>query len=159
MQRESVTANGQRKDRKRYWIRAIDFSGKENEKKLRYLCKCPINILRIECCVWHNGSIYYKYSALENGGRIMRIDAYMQVNQLYKTNKTKSDKRSGKADSRDSLEISDFGNAYQVAKQAASEAEPVRTERVREIQAQMAAGTYNVSLEDVADKMADQLLA
>ena len=88
----------------------------------------------------------------------MRIDAYMQVSQLYKTNKTKSDKKSGKADSRDSLEISDFGNAYQVAKQAAAEAEPVRADRVREIQAQMAAGTYNVSLEDVADKMADQLL-
>ena len=89
----------------------------------------------------------------------MRIDAYMQVNQLYKTSKSKNDKKSGKAGSRDSLEISDFGNAYQVAKQAASEAGPVRAERVKEIQAQMAAGTYNVSIEDVADKMADQLLA
>jgi anti-sigma28 factor (negative regulator of flagellin synthesis) len=30
---------------------------------------------------------------------------------------------------------------------------------VKEIQAQMAAGTYSVSIEDVADKMADALLS
>lgn len=94
----------------------------------------------------------------KNGGNIMRIDAYMQVNQLYKTNKTKRGAKSEKADTRDSLEISNFGNAYQVAKQAASQGSSVRANRVKEIQAQMAAGTYNVSMEDVADKLADQLL-
>ena len=35
----------------------------------------------------------------------------------------------------------------------------MRSERRREIQAQMAAGTYQVSIEDVADKMADALLS
>ena len=72
----------------------------------------------------------------------MRIDAYMQVSQIYQANKTKNAPKTGKAGSRDSLEISSFGNAYQVAKQA-----------------QMAAGTYSVSIEDVADKMADALLS
>lgn len=89
----------------------------------------------------------------------MRIDAYMQVSQLYKTNKTKRDMKLETKDDRDSLEISDFGSAYQVAKQAAEQGEPVRADRIEEIRAQMAAGTYNVSIEDVADKLADQLLA
>ena len=89
----------------------------------------------------------------------MRIDAYMQVSQLYKTNKTKRDMKSETKDGRDSLEISDFGSAYQVAKQAAEQGEPVRADRIEEIRAQIAAGTYNVSIEDVADKLADQLLA
>ena len=89
----------------------------------------------------------------------MRIDTYMQVGQLYKTNKAKTNVKPGKANSRDSLEISDFGNAYQVAKQAAEQGSPVREERVKEIKAQMEAGTYNVSIEDVAGKLAEQLLA
>ena len=85
----------------------------------------------------------------------MRIDAYMQVSQIYQANKTKNAPKTGKAGSRDSS----FGNAYQVAKQAASQASDVREDKVKEIQAQMAAGTYSVSIEDVADKMADALLS
>ena len=56
----------------------------------------------------------------------MRIDAYMQVSQIYQANKTKNAPKTGKAGSRDSLEISSFGNAYQVAKQAASQASDER---------------------------------
>lgn len=89
----------------------------------------------------------------------MRIDAYMQVNQLYQTNKTKNAPKAGKAGGKDSLEISSFGNAYQVAKQAVAQNSDVRADRVKEIQAQMAAGTYHVSIEDLADKMADRLLS
>lgn len=89
----------------------------------------------------------------------MRIDAYIQVNQLYNTNKAKNAPKANKADSKDSLEISSFGNAYQVAKQAVAQSSDVRADRVKEIQAQLAAGTYQVSLEDVADKMADDLLS
>lgn len=89
----------------------------------------------------------------------MRIDAYMQVSQLYNTNKTKNNAKSDREKSRDSLEISSFGNAYQVAKQATSQNSAVRADRVKEIQAQMAAGTYSVSIEDVADKLADTLLS
>lgn len=88
----------------------------------------------------------------------MRIDPYMQVNQLYNPNKPKANAKNGKASGKDKLEISDFGNAYQVAKQAVAQGSDVRSDRVKEIQAQMAAGTYNVSLKDVADKMADMLL-
>ena len=89
----------------------------------------------------------------------MRIDAYMQVNQLYNTNKSKNGAKSGKTSSKDSLEISSFGSAYQVAKQAASQSSDVREDKIKEIRAPMAAGTYSVSLEDVAEKMADKLLS
>ena len=89
----------------------------------------------------------------------MRIDAYMQVNQLYNANKTKKGKRANQSGSRDSLEISSFGNAYQTAKQAVSQSPDVRQEKIQEIQAQMASGSYKVSIEDVADKMADMLLS
>ncbi len=88
----------------------------------------------------------------------MRIDPYIQVNQLYNTDKRKTNVNPARANGKDKLEISEFGNAYQVAKQAAAQGSDVRPERVKEIQAQLAAGTYNVSIEDVADKMADMLL-
>lgn len=89
----------------------------------------------------------------------MRIDAYMQVSQLYNSNKTKNAPQANRTDNRDSLEISSVGNAYQIAKQAIAQGSDVRAERVKEIQAQMAAGTYKVSIEDVADKMAEALLS
>ncbi len=89
----------------------------------------------------------------------MRIDAYMQVNQLYNTNKAKNKTKVDKAREKDSLEISDFGSAYHVAKQAVGQNSDVRADKVKEIQERMAAGTYQVSIEDVADKMADMLLA
>ena len=41
----------------------------------------------------------------------MRIDAYMQVSQIYQANKTKNAPKTGKAGSRDSLEISSFGRS------------------------------------------------
>ncbi|MCH5252754.1 MAG: flagellar biosynthesis anti-sigma factor FlgM [Lachnospiraceae bacterium] len=89
----------------------------------------------------------------------MKIDAYMQVNQLYNANKPKKGTKADKSGTKDSLEISSFGNAYQVAKQAASQSPDVRQERIQEIQTQLASGSYKVSLEDVADKMADMLLS
>ena len=89
----------------------------------------------------------------------MKIDAYMQVSQLYNTTKTKKAMNKGsEASNSDKLEISDFGKEYQIAKQATQGASDVREEKVQDIKQRMAAGTYNVSIEDVADKLADQLL-
>ena len=76
----------------------------------------------------------------------MRIDAYMQVSQIYQANKTKNAPKTGKAGSRDSLEISSFGNAYQVAKQAASQASDVREDKVKEIQAQQEPILYQLKM-------------
>lgn len=90
----------------------------------------------------------------------MRIDAYMQVNSMYyHTKKMKNAPKAGKASGRDSLEISSFGSAYQVAKQAAAQGADVRADRVKDIQERMAAGTYQVSVEDIAEKMAEKILS
>ncbi len=89
----------------------------------------------------------------------MRIDAYMQVNQLYQASKPKSAAKSSKSISEnDSLEISNVAKDYQVAKKAASEASDVREDKVKDIMERMKAGTYNVSLEDVAENLANRLL-
>ncbi len=89
----------------------------------------------------------------------MRIDAYMQVNQLYQASKSKSASKSSKsASANDSLEISDFGKDYQIAKKAAAEVSEVREDKVRDIRERMKAGTYNVSIEDVAENLAERLL-
>lgn len=88
----------------------------------------------------------------------MRIDAYMQVNQLYKAGKPRSSSKSSKSDSTDSLEISSIGKDYQVARKAVSDRSDIREEKVQDIMDRMKAGTYNVSIEDVADKLADRLL-
>ena len=88
----------------------------------------------------------------------MRIDSYMAVNQVYGPNNTRRSPYASSASPRDAVEISDFGNAYQVAKAAAKNSEPVRQDRVAEIKEQLANGTYDVPLTAVAEKMAAQLL-
>ena len=88
----------------------------------------------------------------------MRIDAYMQVNQLYQANKPRAAAKSSRSDASDSLEISSFGKDYQVAKKAAAEISDVREDRIKDIMDQMKAGTYNVSIEDVAENLANRLL-
>ena len=90
----------------------------------------------------------------------MRIDSYMAVNQVYGPNGAKRSPYAQATPSvRDSVEISDFGNAYQVAKKAAAGQEPVREDRVAEIKEQIANGTYNVPMSAVAEKMAEKLFA
>lgn len=83
----------------------------------------------------------------------MRIDAYNQVSQIYQTgNKMKTQKVS-KTSARDKVEISSFGKAYQVAKNAVNEAPDVREDKVADIKARIDNGTYEVSSEHFADKL------
>jgi negative regulator of flagellin synthesis FlgM len=85
----------------------------------------------------------------------MRIDAYNKVSQIYQTNKvhaTESAKKSGRSDQ---LEISQTGKDYQTVKQAVANAEGVRMDKVEEIKKRLASGTYDVSMNEVADKLLD----
>lgn len=88
----------------------------------------------------------------------MRIDAYMQVNQLYQASKPRTAAKSSRSGSTDSLEISSLGKDYQIAKKAASESSDVREDKVKDIMDRMNAGTYHVSIEDVAENLAERLL-
>lgn len=83
----------------------------------------------------------------------MRIDAYNQVNQIYKTNNKVKTQKTSKTSKRDKVELSSFGKAYQVAKQAVDNAPDVREDKIADIKARIDNGTYDVSAESFADKI------
>ena len=81
----------------------------------------------------------------------MRIDAYNAVSQVYKTSAYAREKGMAvKKTEKDKYELSDTARLY---KAAVSEASDVRLDKVNDIKARIAAGTYNISSEAVAEKM------
>ncbi|MEG1458719.1 MAG: flagellar biosynthesis anti-sigma factor FlgM [Acetivibrio sp.] len=85
----------------------------------------------------------------------MRIDAYNQITQLYQNNQAKSTMTKGEKSSvhSDALQLSQTGKDMQVAKQAVKEAPDVREDKVNELKARLASGTYNVTGKDLAEKL------
>jgi negative regulator of flagellin synthesis FlgM len=83
----------------------------------------------------------------------MRIDAFNKVSQLYKANSVKSTAKTNSSSFSDKLEISQLGKDYQVAKQIVAQTPDVREDKVNEIKQRLDAGTYDVSNEEVADKL------
>ena len=82
----------------------------------------------------------------------MRIDAYNAVNQIYQTSQISKAKTAAKTSSvSDKFEISD------TARTAVSKAFDVREDKIADIKARMAAGTYNISSEAVADKILNNI--
>ncbi len=86
----------------------------------------------------------------------MRVDAYNQISQIYQTNKRQSVTKSGTVYGSDKLEISQFGKDYQIAKQAVASAPDVRSGKVQDVRTEIKAGTYNVSNDDLATKLAEK---
>ena len=88
----------------------------------------------------------------------MRIDAYNAVNQIYQTSQIRKGKATAKKSSAsDKFEISDTARTYQTARTAVSAASDVREDKIADIKARMAAGTYNISSEAVADKILNNI--
>ncbi len=84
----------------------------------------------------------------------MRIDAYNAVNQIYQASRVSKAKTTAKTSTvSDKFEISDMARTYQTARAAVNKASDVREDKVADIKARMAAGTYNISSEAVADKI------
>lgn len=86
----------------------------------------------------------------------MRVDAYSKIGQIYQTTAAKPAAKQSKSAKTDKIEISDFGQSLAVAKQAVKDAPDVRMDRVKELKAKMDAGTYQVSSEEIAEKLAGQ---
>lgn len=84
---------------------------------------------------------------------IMRIDAYNKVNQVYQTNVKTQTTKKDKMSKSDKVEISQFGRDLQVAKQAVENMPDIREEKVEVIKTAITSGTYEVSMEEVADKL------
>ena len=83
----------------------------------------------------------------------MRIDAINRVSQLYQANSTKKVAKAKGAEKYDSVQISQMGKDYQVAKAAVAATPDVRTDLVNDIKTRLQNGTYDVSMEMLADKL------
>lgn len=87
----------------------------------------------------------------------MRIDAYNQISQIYKTGTAeKLQKTSGKKYGRDEVQISSLGRDYQIAKQAVADAADIREDRVAQLKSQVRSGNYSVDTADFAKKLLEK---
>lgn len=87
----------------------------------------------------------------------MKIGNYMQVSQMYQATKTKKNtapEKTGK--STDSIELSSFGKELSIARKAVADAPEVREAKVADIKAAMQSGTYDLSMDRLADKLVDR---
>lgn len=85
----------------------------------------------------------------------MRIDAYNKISQLYQANRASKVEKTENSQALDKLEISQFGKDIQIAKQAVAQSPDIRMDKVNEMKQKMASGTYNVSAEELADKLVE----
>lgn len=83
----------------------------------------------------------------------MRIDALNHVSRLYQQSKPTKNVRTEKKYAKDEFQISQTAKDYQIAKQAVKDTEDVREDKVNEYKDAIASGTYNVSSQEIAEKM------
>ena len=83
----------------------------------------------------------------------MKINPYIQVQQLYNTKKVGETKKTSSVGRTDGVVISNIGREVQVAKQAVSNATDSREDMVAPIRTAVKNGTYEVSEESFADKL------
>ena len=83
----------------------------------------------------------------------MRIDAFNKINEIYKASSVKNTSKAKGGSFSDKLEISQTGKDYQIAKQIIAHTPDVREAKINEIKERMEAGTYNITIKDVAEKI------
>lgn len=86
----------------------------------------------------------------------MRIGAYNQVAQIYGNQQVKKNQNSSQINATSTLDqvsFSTVGKDMQIAKNALSSVPDIRQDRVDELRASIANGTYQVSAESFADKL------
>lgn len=87
----------------------------------------------------------------------MRIEAYSQVQQLYKTQKTShSAAASAAGSSKDQLEISSRGKDIQTAKAALAATPDVREDLTASVKASVQSGSYKVDNSKFAAKLLEK---
>lgn len=87
----------------------------------------------------------------------MRVEAYNQVAQLYKTNKTSASRSVGKTGvGRDEVQISSFGRDYQIAKKAVAEVSDIREDKVAEMKTKYQSNDYQVDTGDFAGRLLEK---
>lgn len=87
----------------------------------------------------------------------MRIEAYSQVQQLYKTQKTSHSTAAGAAGaSKDQLEISSRGKDIQTAKAALAATPDIREDLTASVKASVQSGDYKVDNSSFAAKLLEK---
>ena len=83
----------------------------------------------------------------------MRVEAVNQISQIYKPSGSKKYNKQDSVNNRDAYEISQSAKDYQVAKNAVADAPDVREDKVAQLKEALASGSYNVSAQEVAEKI------
>jgi negative regulator of flagellin synthesis FlgM len=83
----------------------------------------------------------------------MRINPYIQVQQVYNNSKVSKTGKAANVSRTDGLEISSVGKDIQTAKTALAQTPDIREDVVARIKSQVQNGTYDVSPSAFADKL------
>lgn len=83
----------------------------------------------------------------------MRIEAYNQVQQIYKSKKMDQARKAGSAFQMDQVQISSLGKEIQAAKAAMASCPDIREELTASIKASVQNGTYSVDTAAFAEKL------
>ena len=85
----------------------------------------------------------------------MRIDNFLQVQQLYNTTAPKNTKKTDSTSTSfaDQVQISKAGKDIQTVKSALAQTADIRKDKVTPLKESIEAGTYDVSDEDLVDKL------
>ena len=86
----------------------------------------------------------------------MRIDAYAQVQQMYKPKTASKVEKSTSTSFADQVQISSAGKEIQTAKTAVLASPDVREELIAPIRTSIQNGTYEVSKESFAQKVIEK---
>ena len=86
----------------------------------------------------------------------MRIQSYIQVQQMYNTQKPNRTQKSTQTSFSDKLQISTLGKDIQTAKAAMANISDIREEKIAGIKAAIQDGSYEVSSASFADKLLEK---
>lgn len=88
----------------------------------------------------------------------MRIEAYTQVQQIYKPKQSAKNQQAGAAShTSDQLQLSTAGKDLQTVKSAVAAAPDVRADLVADIKAKVSNGTYQVETSAFAEKLLSKI--
>lgn len=83
----------------------------------------------------------------------MKISNILQVTNIYKNNKVSKAKENSAKSTKDNLNISSEALDYQTVLSAISKTPDIREEKVNDIMERINKGNYNISSEEIANKI------
>jgi negative regulator of flagellin synthesis FlgM len=85
----------------------------------------------------------------------MKITRVNQVLEVYNTNRIQKTEKTNKTMGKDVFALSKEGKDFQIALSALSKVPDIRQEKVQEITQRLQSGNYNVSAQELADKIVE----